>query len=187
MKASELKKGSVVSINNEIYVIKSIVVQSPSSRSGNTLYKVQYRNVVTKQKLDQSYKGDDVVQSVDFQRRAVQLLFRETDACTFMDVESYEQYSIDNDVVEAELPYLVDDIEGVYALVSEGMLLGIELPASIESEIVDCPPAMKGASASARTKSATLATGLVVQVPEYIAPGEKIKVNTSSGEFMSRV
>ncbi len=186
MKASELKKGAVASINGDIYIVKEVVVQSPSSRSGNTLYKVQYRHVVSKQKLEQTYKGEDSIATVEFQRRAVQMLFREAESCTFMDQESYEQYTIDNENIEAELPYLVDGIEGVYALISEDMLLGIELPASVEMEIKDCPPAMKGASASARTKPATMETGLIVQVPEYIANGEKIKINTATGEFMSR-
>ena len=186
MKASDLKKGAVASINGDIFMVKDIQVQSPSSRSGNTLYKVQYRNVVTRQKLEQSYKGEDSIQTVEFQRRAVQLLFKESDSCTFMDLESYEQYAIDNENIASELPYLVEGIEGISALVSEEILLGVELPASVELEISDCPPAMKGASASARTKPATLATGLVVQVPEYIASGEKIKINTATGEFMSR-
>ena len=65
-------------------------------------------------------------------------------------------------------------------------MLGLELPATVELEIVDCAPSLKGASASARTKPATLSTGLVVQVPEYIAPGERVRVNTVTGEFMAR-
>ncbi len=186
MKASDLKKGAVVSISGDIFMVRGVQVQSPSSRSGNTLYKVQYRNVVTRQKLEQSYKGEDNIQTVPFQRRPVQLLFKELDSSTFMDLENYEQYTIDNDSLALELPYLVDGIEGVSALVSEDILLGVELPASVELEITDCPPAMKGTSASARTKPATLVTGLIVQVPEYIASGEKIKINTVTGEFMSR-
>jgi elongation factor P len=186
MKASDIKKGAVVSIDGAIYIAKDIQVQSPSSRSGNTLYKMQYRNVVTKQKYEQTYKGDDNLQAIDFVRCQVQMLFREAESCTFMDVENYNQYTVDIDMLESELPFLVDGLEGVYALIADDMLLGIELPASVELEITECSPAMKGASASARTKPATLTTGLVVQVPEYIAVGEKVKVNTASGEFMSR-
>jgi len=77
-------------------------------------------------------------------------------------------------------------MEGLLALVVDGALLGIELPATMSFEIVDCAPGIKGASASARTKPATLSTGLVVQVPEYLEPGEVIKVNTDTGEYMSR-
>ena len=72
------------------------------------------------------------------------------------------------------------------ALIADGSLLGIELPNSIVLEVVECSPGIKGASASARTKPATLSTGLVVQVPEYLSSGEKIKLNTDTGDFMSR-
>jgi elongation factor P len=103
-----------------------------------------------------------------------------------MDLEDYQQYPMDNEAIAGELPYLVDGLEGVYALVSEGTLLGLELPATVELEVTECVPAMKGSSASARTKPATLSTGLVVQVPEYIAQGDRVRVNTATGEFMAR-
>ena len=186
MKASELKKGTVISIEGDKFLVKEVQVQSPSSRSGNTLYKVLTRNVVTKQKFEKSYKGDEVVQDVEFFRRPVQLLYRETDNCVFMDTETYEQFSLDNNTLEQELPYLADGLEGVMALISDGDILGIELPGTVVMEIMECAPSIKGASASARTKPATLPTGLVVQVPEYLSPGEKIKVNTINGEFVSR-
>ena len=186
MRASELKKGTVVVVDGETLVVKGVQVQTSSSRSGNTLYKVEFRNVVTKRKVDKAFKGDEVVSEADFQRRAVQFLFRETESCTFMDNENYEQYALDNDAMEAELPYLIDGLEGINVLLVEGSPAGVELPASVEMEVVETSPSIKGATAAARSKPATLTTGLTVQVPEYIAQGERIKVNTSTGEFMSR-
>jgi elongation factor P len=186
MKASDLKNGAVVDIDGAIYVAKEVTVKTPSSRGANTLYKVSFRNVVTKQKLDQSYRGDDLVQEVEFSRRPVQLIFRDSDSCTFMDNESYEQHSLPNDLLEEELPYLLDGMEGIQLLVSGDAVLGIELPGTVEMEIMACAPAMKGASATARSKPATLSTGLVVQVPEYLAQGERIRVNTQTGKFTSR-
>jgi elongation factor P len=186
MKASELKKGTVISIDGNKLLVKEVQVQSPSSRSGNTLYKVQARNVVTKQKFERSFKGEEVVQDVEFTRRPIQLLYREGDSCVFMDTETYEQFNLDDSALEQELPYLVDGLEGVMGLISEGSLLGVELPGTVVMEITDCAPSIKGASASARTKPATMATGLVVQVPEYLSPGEQIKINTANGEFVSR-
>jgi elongation factor P len=186
MKASELKKGTVISIEGDKFLVKEIHVQSPSSRSGSTLYKVQARNVVTKQKLEKNFKGEDVVQDVEFLRRPVQLLYREADNCVFMDTETYEQFALDNSALEQELPFLIDGSEGVMGLVSDGILLGVELPGTVTMEIIECAPGIKGASASARTKPATMPTGLVVQVPEYLSPGEKIKINTANSEFVSR-
>jgi len=186
MKASELKKGVVALINGERYIAKEIQVKSPSSRGANTLYKVRFKNVVNKQKYENTFKGDDDIQLVDFVRRPVQMIFKESDSCTFMDNEDFSQYTIDNELIEDELLYLVDGVEGIYALISDGELLGIELPSSVNMEIVECSPGIKGASASARTKPATMPTGLVVQVPEYLASGEMIKINTSNAKFMSR-
>jgi len=123
---------------------------------------------------------------VDIARRAVQLLYRDAEGCTFMDGATYEQYTVSEDAVADELPFLSDGLEGITALITDGSLLAIELPASVTLEIEDTAPAMKAASSSARTKPATLSTGLVVQVPEYLKPGEQIKVNTETREFISR-
>jgi elongation factor P len=91
MKASEIKRGSVVEVVGAVVYITELQVQTASSRSGNTLYKVKTRNVMTRQKFQGSFKGDDQVQPVDLERRAVQLLYRDSDGCTFMDKETYEQ------------------------------------------------------------------------------------------------
>ncbi len=186
MKANEIKKGAVIEVDGQKVVVKLVTVQSPSSRSGSTLYKVKGQNVVSRQKFERSFKGDESVGEVDFMRRAVQLLFRDTEGCTFMDSESYEQFVVSEESLAEELPYISDGLEGMTALIADGVVLGIDLPASVALEIVECSPGIKGASASARTKPATLSTGLVVQVPEYLEPGEVIKVNTETGEYMSR-
>ena len=88
--------------------------------------------------------------------------------------------------LEDDAVFLYDGLEGLSALISEGELLGIELPNTMSLEITECAPGMKAASSSARTKPATLTTGLVVQVPEYLTPGELIKINTETREFISR-
>lgn len=186
MKATELKKGMVIDIDGRKVIVKSLDVQSPSSRSGSTLYKVRGFDIVSKAKYENRFKGDDNIQPVEFGRRPVQYLYRDADGCTFMDRESYEQYTLGTDVLEEELQYLTEDLEGVLALIADGTLLGIELPATVALPITDTAPGMKAASASSRTKPATLSTGLVVQVPEYLTTGELIKVNTGTGEYISR-
>lgn len=186
MKANEIKKGAVIRLDGNNIVIKKIQVQTSSSRSGNTLYKATGQDVVSRQKFERSFKGDENVETVEFSRRAVQLLYRDADGCTFMDSETYEQYIVNESAIEDELLYLKDGIEGVLALIADGNLLGIDLPVTMVLEIAECAPGIKGASASARTKPATMSTGLVVQVPEYLSPGETVKINTDTGEFMSR-
>mgnify|MGYP001823328310 FL=1 len=186
MKASELKKGLVLDIDGRNILVKELDVQSPSSRSGSTLYKVRGLDIVSKQKYENRFKGDENVQTVEFGRRAVQYLYRDAESCTFMDRESYEQYTLNSQDLREELQYLSEDLEGISAMIADDAILGIELPATVSLEIMETAPGMKAASASARNKPATLATGLVVQVPEYLTPGERIKVNTGTGEYISR-
>lgn len=187
MKANELKKGMVIRANGQTIVVKQVTVQTASSRSGNTLYKVRGQDAVTRHKFERAFKGDETVDTLDFARRPVQLLYRDGHGCTLMDSESYEQFVVPLDMVEDDLVYISDGLEGLSALIADDRIIGIELPATVTLQIVECSPGIKGASAAARTKPATLNTGLVVQVPEYLAPGEMIKVNTESGAYVSRV
>ena len=84
------------------------------------------------------------------------------------------------------MPYVTEDLQGMHALIYNGQCVGIQLPAAVELEIVECDPGVKGNSATSRTKSATLSTGLVVQVPEHVKQGEIIKVDTKTGQYLSR-
>ena len=186
MKASDLKRGLVLDLDGRKILVRQLEVQSPSSRSGSTLYKVRGHDIVTRQKFEARYKGDENLATVDYSRRPVQFLYRDPDGCTFMDRETFEQHTLADDMLEEELQYLDENLDGILAMVADGAILGIELPATATLEITETAPAMKAASSSARTKPATLNTGLVVQVPEYLTPGEIIKVNTATGEFVSR-
>ncbi|AQZ93463.1 elongation factor P-like protein YeiP [Halopseudomonas phragmitis] len=185
-KASELKKGQIVQVNGQPHIVSQIDVKSPSSRSGTTLYKVRFNHVQTKQKVDQSLTGDDFLTPVDFQKRPVAFLYQDADGYTFMDNEDFAQFTLSAEQLEEQLPYLYESIEGLYGLLVEGNLVGVELPAVVEMPIEDTPPAIKGSSASARTKTARFATGLEIQIPEYLETGEVVRINTESGKFMSR-
>ncbi|MCL5043155.1 MAG: elongation factor P-like protein YeiP [Gammaproteobacteria bacterium] len=185
-KAAELKKGQIIQINGQPYIVSNIDVKSPSSRSGTTLYKVRFNHVQTKQKLDQSLTGDDFLTPIDFQKRAIQFLYQDAEGYTFMDNEDFAQFTLSAGQIEEQLPYLHDGIQGLYGLVVEGNLVGVELPAVVEMPIQETPPAIKGSSASARTKTATFASGLEIQIPEYLETGEVVRINTDTGKFMSR-
>ena len=186
-KTSDLKRGMVVEVNDEPYSVKEIEVRNPSSRGASTLYKIRFNHLKTKQKRDETLKGDDFLKEVDCERKLVQFSYKDDDGYTFMSLEDYEQYTINTSDIEDEAPYLIEGLENVVAVLLDGILVAIELPATVSMEIIETAPGLKGASASARTKPARLPTGLEVQVPEYIEPGETIKINTDSGKFMSRV
>jgi elongation factor P len=185
-KASELKRGSVVEINGEPYIVNSIDVKAPSSRGANTLYKVRFNHARTKQKLDDTYKGEDMLGDIDLERRQLQYSYLDGDDYVFMDEEDYSQHMLSAESLGDQVHFITDGLQGIMGLIVDGALIGIELPQSVVLEIADTAPGIKGASASARTKPATCSTGLVVQVPEYLEAGERIRINTQEVRYMSR-
>ena len=185
-KASDLKRGSVVAINGHPYIVNQIEMKAPSSRGANTLYKVRFNHAQTKQKLDETYKGEDFLEDIDLERRQCQYSYRDGDLFVFMDDEDYSQYSLSEESLGEQAQFITEGLQGIMGLLVDGQILGIELPQSVVLEIVDTAPGIKGASASARNKPATCSTGLVIQVPEYLDVGERVKVNTQEARYMSR-
>jgi len=184
--ANELKPGVIYIVNGAPHMVGSVFKQTPSARGGTTLYKVRAHNVLTKSKVDQTYKGDDSFEQPNFAKRPLQYLYADGDSCVFMDTETYEQYNIPFDELEEQSPYLLEDMEGIDGLLLEERLVGIELPDAVEMNITACDPSVRGATAAARSKPATTETGLVVQVPEYMSSGERIRVDTREGRFLGR-
>lgn len=185
-KACDLKKGSLVGINGLPHVVEDLKVSTPSARGAASIYRFRFRNLVNKSKQDVSCKGDEPFAEIDFERRPVQYLYREVDLYTFMDTEDFSQFTLPQDAIEEQMLYLVEDMEGIYALLSEGKILTIEMPQKVELTVVECEPIMKGATAASRSKPAKCQTGLVVHVPEYLEIGETIIVDTTTGAFVSR-
>ena len=186
-KGADLKSGMVVDIDGQPYIVRHVSAHNPTARGASTLYKTRLNHASTGQKLDRAFKGDEVLNDVDFRRRNVSYLYGDASSHTFMDAEDYSQYTLDIDQVEDVVPFLTDGGTGFMALIVEDVCVAVEPPTSVELEIVETAPAMKGSSQSARSKTARLNTGLEIQVPEYLAEGERIKVNTGTREFMSRV
>ena len=104
-----------------------------------------------------------------------------------MNSDTFEQFEIARDQLSEQLPFLSEQQEDIFALVSGERILAIELPQSVDLRVEETPPAISGSSATNRTKTAKLSTGLEIQVPEYLKPGDFVRVNTASGKFMSRV
>lgn len=186
IKACDFSKGDVVLINGDPHIVESIVVQTPAARGTATLYKVRFRNVQTKKKVDQAFRGDDVLKEADFEKKEIQFLYKDASGCTFMDLTDYTQFTLIEEDLANELPYLTDGMEGLFSLVSGERVLGIELPPVVEMKVVETDPALKGASVTSRNKPAKMSTGLTVLVPEYLSVGEKIRVDTRTGLFVSR-
>lgn len=188
VKACDLSRNGIVSINGAPYIVEDLKVSTPSARGAASIFRFRFRNLITKTKLDQACHGDDKFEELDFEKRPVQFLYREQGGIfTFMDTEDYSQFALNEEDLGDQVYYLVEDMEDIMALVVNGTPMAIELPPNVVLEITECEPTMKGQTVTARTKSAKLATGLSIQVPEYMTTGEMVKVDTRTGDFLGRV
>jgi elongation factor P len=186
MLAKEIKPGTVINYNDAPHIIETMTVQSPSARGSATLYKFRARNLVTKQKTDITLKGTDGLADADFAKREVTFMYSDNDWAHFLDSGDYNQYTLARGDVADELQYITEDLQGMIAMIYNGQCVGIQLPTAVDLKITQCDPAVKGNSATARTKPATLETGLIVHVPEYMKETDTVRVDTRSGEFLSR-
>ncbi|ARV72950.1 elongation factor P-like protein YeiP [Vibrio campbellii] len=185
-KASEIKKGFAIESNGKTLLVKDIEVTTPGGRGGAKIYKMRCTDLNTGARVDERYKSDDVVETVEMNKRAVVYSYADGDEHIFMDNEDYSQYTFKHNEVEDELLFINEDTQGIHIILINGSAVGIELPSSVELVIEETDPSIKGASASARTKPARFASGLVIQVPEYIATGDRVIINTTERKYMSR-
>ena len=186
MIAKDMKRGDIIVYNDAPIIVENVQVQTPSARGAATLYKFRCRNLITKDKVDLKTKGTDNFTDADFRKREVQFSYADGTDVYFMDKGDYNMYNIAREDVEEEMKYVTEGLEGIYALIYEDRCVAIELPVTVEMQVVECDPAARGNSATSRNKPAKTASGLVVMVPEYLENGEIIKIDTRTGEFLGR-
>ncbi len=186
MKASDIKKGNVVEFNNGVYQIRDIERSSPQGRGGNVRFRFIMYSVPGGNKLDSSFDADDNLPEVELLRRQATYSYMDGDAFVFLDDEDYTPYMVDADVLGDDAGYITDGLTGIYVQVIDETPVGVQLPTSVVLEVVETPPELKGGTATKRPKPAKLNTGIEIMVPEYIANGERVLVNTTTGEFAGR-
>ncbi|OHB24974.1 MAG: elongation factor P [Desulfuromonadaceae bacterium GWC2_58_13] len=182
---ADFKRGLVIQLDNAPCLILDYTTQSPSARGGNTLVKVKYRNLLTAQVLEKTFKAGDKADEADFERRKGQFLYAAGEGGVFMDLENYEQYEIGEELFEPIQGFLLEGID-VQLGVFQGRVVSIDPPMIVELTVTETAPAIRNATATAQTKDALLETGLRIQVPGYLESGELIKVDTREGRFVSR-
>ena len=182
---SDFKRGIVIQLDGAPCLIIDVTFQSPSARGANTMVKTRYRNLITGQVLDKTFRSGDKVDEADFERHKGQFLYADGGRGVFMDLETYEQFEQDEDDFAANSPFLLEGTEVVLGLF-EGRMVTIELPMTVELTVTDTAPAIKNATATAETKEALLETGLKIKAPPYLETGNKVKVDTRDGRFISR-
>ena len=186
MKAFDIKKGNVVEHNGGVYQIRDIERSSPQGRGGNVRFRFIMYSVPGGNKLDASFDADDNLSEVELLRRQSTYSYKDGDAFVFLDDEDYTPYTLDADVVGDDAGYIVDELSGCYVQIIDDQPVALQLPQTVAIEVVETPPELKGGTATKRPKPAKLSTGLEIMVPEYIANGERVLVNTTTGEFAGR-
>jgi len=186
MKASDIKKGHVVEYHNGVYQIRDIERSSPQGRGGNVRFRFIMYSVPGGQKLDASFDADDSLNEVELLRRQATFSYRDGEALVFLDDEDYTPYTLDVDALGDAVGYITEGLSGIYVQIIDDQPVAIQLPQQVALEIVDTPPELKGGTATKRPKPATLSTGIEIMVPEYVRNGERILVNTITGEFTGR-
>ena len=187
MLVKQFASGGVITVNGAPHIIESVEKHTPSARGAATIYKVRCRNLLTQMKTDLSCKGEDSFDEPDFRQQEVQYLYKEGNDYVFMDVETFDQFPLAAEAVGDDKYYLIEDMEGISAVIREARIVGIRLPDVVEQELIECDPAIKGQSATNRGKSAKTQTGLEIQVPEYMEQGEIVRIDTRTGKFLGRV
>jgi elongation factor P len=181
---AELKRGRAVVIDGEPYQITWNQF-SKSARQGGVMA-TKLKNLKTGAVVQKTFQGNDKLEPADVGYSKVQFLFKTGTEYTFMDLTSYDQFTLDEDVLGDTAYYLVDGQE-CDAMVFEELPIGISVAAKVDLKIIETVPGVKGDTATGGTKPATLESGLVVNVPLFVSEGDVIRVNTDTGDYMSRV
>ena len=182
--ASDLRKGLRVKIDNEPYIITEFNFVKPGK--GQALYRTKLKNMINGNQYERSFRSVDTFETADLREKKMQYLYKEGDKYCFMDNENYEQvYLTENQVDEAK-NFLIDNIE-VEILLFEDRPIGISLPNFVELIVTEAEPWAKGDTAAGSTKPVKVQTGYIILVPTFVTEGEKIRIDTRTGEYLTRV
>ncbi len=187
LKAYEMKKGNVIAHNGQTYRVHLVERSAPSARGGNTTFRFVLYSIPGNSKLDLSLRAEDGVEEVELLRRPASFSYMDGDAWVFLDNADYTPYLLDPAQLGEATGYISETLTEAQIMLIDGNPVGLQLPQSVALEVVETPPELKGGSATKRSKSARLSTGIEIQVPDYIENGAKIWVNTETGEFGGRV
>ena len=185
-KACDLKRGDIILLQSVPHMVEELRISTPSARGASSLYHFRFRNLQSRAKLDQTCKGDDPFTACAFSRRPVQLSYKQNDDVIFMDMKDFSEILFKSEDIKDQLSYMSEEMDGIQVMICDDRPIGLELPPVATLPVVQCDPSIRGASATARTKTAVLSTGREVQVPEYLEQGDVIRVDTRSGEFLGR-
>lgn len=187
IESGNFKRGLCIQYKGAPMQIQHVTFSTPTARGGNTIAKTKLRNLLTGQLLQESIRGGEKFDEVDLEQHDASYMYSDGTNWHFMNNESFETFEFSGEDLGEITGYLKDGQEGLRALLIDGKTVSVSLPMTVDLLVTETDPVIKGATAKAQMKSATLETGMVVQVPAYLTTGEVARIDTRDGHFVERV
>jgi elongation factor P len=181
--ATQLRPGMIIKHNNDLHSVFSVEHRTPGNL--RAFIQAKLRNLRTGAMFEHRFRSPDPIEKITVDEVQMEYLYNDDDDYYFMNIENYEQTHLTRDTLGDAVDYLTPNLQ-IKVEFFDGKPVGIELPQTVELTVIETEPGLKSATASSVTKPAKTETGLVVQVPPFINEGEKIRVDTSEGVYLSR-
>jgi len=181
--AGDFRNGTTFELDSQVYRV--VEFQHVKPGKGAAFVRTKLKNVIAGTTMEKTFNPSEKVEEVSITITEMQYLYNDGENYTFMDNETYEQAELSKSQIEDILPYLLDNMN-VKVLSYKGKVFGVEAPTFVELEVTYTEPGIKGATATGSTKPATVETGATFQVPLFVEIGNKIRIDTRTGEYMER-
>jgi elongation factor P len=181
--ATQMRPGMIIKHNNELHTVFAVEHRTPGNL--RAFIQAKLRNLRTGAMFEHRFRSPDPIERVIVDEIPMEFLYNDGDDYYFMDTATFEQTNLKRDTLGDAVEYLTANLQ-ITVSIFDGVPVGIDLPQTVELTVVETEPGLKSATASSVTKPATLETGLIVQVPPFINEGEKIRVDTAEGVYLSR-
>jgi len=184
LKANDIRRGMVITMEGVNYVVLDFLHHTPGNL--RAMVQTKLRNMNTGSQTEKRFRSVDQVEVPYVETKEFEYLYSAGDEHVFMDTETYDQLSFSSEILGTSMQFLLPNVKVMVKYIND-KAVSIEIPDSVDLAVADTPPALAGATATNQYKEATLETGLKVQVPPFIKPGEKIRIDTRTGEYLERV
>lgn len=184
MKANDIRKGHVIYFEGKPHLVMDFTHRTPGNL--RAFVQVRLRNLGSGTQTDHRFSATEIIEEARLDSKAMQVLYQDGNGVHVMDATSYEQFTLDADLVGDDAPWMLPEMT-FEALWLEGRPISFKLPSSLELEVVETAPAMKTATKSSSAKPAKLSNGVTINVPEFVGQGERVRVNPRERAYIERV
>lgn len=182
--ATQIRRGMVLKLDNDLFSVMTVQHITPGNWRG--MVQTKLRNLRSGKQSERRFRSEESVDRITLETHELEYLYNEGSEYHFMNMESYEQIALDGTVLGDNIYYLTPNTK-VQSQFHEGNPISIELPSTVDLTVVETEPSMKSAAITNVTKAAKVETGLMVQVPQFVNTGDRIRIDTSEGKYMQRV